>query len=199
MRKEIQKNRKRERGALGGRGLTSGPLAEAGPARPRSPPSPRPHRARARTAAPCRRGAPAELGRRVTRMRQPGRALVGHQERPAASASASAAICAPPLALSPFGRSRAATAAPPRAIIADDLELLSRLAQASSFLSATANSSASSFRVACSRSTALGESRASGRAHRSESGLRRPPSTPPFLAFFRRVSFALALRTYSGR
>ena len=74
---------------------------QAGPARPRSPPYPRPRRARARTAASCRRGAPTELGRRVASMRQPRRALVGHQERPAVSASTPAAICASPLALSP--------------------------------------------------------------------------------------------------
>jgi len=39
--KEIKKW-KRERGALAGCGLASGPLAEAGPARPRVTPSPAP-------------------------------------------------------------------------------------------------------------------------------------------------------------
>jgi len=69
LRKEIKKIEK-GKGALAGRVLTSGPLAEAGPARPRSPPSPRscPHRVHTRTAAPCRHGEPAELGRRVASM-----------------------------------------------------------------------------------------------------------------------------------
>ena len=45
------------------------------------------------TAARCRRGKPAELSHRVACMHRPRRALVGHQERPAAPASSSAAIC----------------------------------------------------------------------------------------------------------
>ena len=67
---------------------------------PSTPPRSRPRRVRARTAAPRRRGEPAELGCRVASMRSPGRALVSHQERPAAPASAIAAICARQLSLS---------------------------------------------------------------------------------------------------
>jgi len=69
------------KGALAGRGLASGPLAEAGPARPRvtplpaPAPAPRPH---ARTAAPRRHGTPAAFGRRVARMRRLGRTMAGH-------------------------------------------------------------------------------------------------------------------------
>jgi len=37
LRKEIQKKIEKGKGALAGRGLTSGPLAEASPAHPRSP------------------------------------------------------------------------------------------------------------------------------------------------------------------
>ena len=57
-------------------------------------------RPRVRTAAPCRCCEPAELGRRVARMRWLGRALLGHQERPVAIASVPAAICAHHLLLS---------------------------------------------------------------------------------------------------
>ena len=64
---------------------------------PAPAPAPRP---RVRTAAPRRRGTPAELGRHVARMRRLGRTLVGHQVRPVASAFAPAARRAPPLALS---------------------------------------------------------------------------------------------------
>jgi len=158
LRKEIQK-KKKERGALAGRGLTSGPLAEAGPARPRSPPSPRsrPQRVRARTAASCRPGEPAELGRRVASMRQLGRALVGHQERPATSASVPAAKRAALLALLPtlsLARSSRSAARHRRR----RSELLSLPAPASSILSATTDGSASSCRTPCSRLIALGES-----------------------------------------
>ena len=85
---------------LAGCGLASGPQAEAGPAHQRVSPLPAPAPASTRqTAAPCRRGEPAELGRRVAHMRRPRCALVGHQKHPAAPASSSAAICAPPLSL----------------------------------------------------------------------------------------------------
>jgi len=180
LRKEIQKNGKRERGALAGRGLTSGPLAEAGPARLRSLPSPHPRCARAWTAAPCCRGAPAELGRRVASMRQPRRALVGHQERPAASASAPTAICASPLALSPS----LSPAQQQQLRRAPSPPTLGAPFPAFSFLPAAITGSASSFRITCSRSIALGESRASGRAHWSELELRRPlgpRGSPPLL------------------
>ena len=48
MEKRNSKRIEKGKGALAGRGLTSGPLAEAGLARPRSPPSPRPCRVHAR-------------------------------------------------------------------------------------------------------------------------------------------------------
>ena len=44
----LEKYAKRERAALAGRGLASGPLAEAGPARPRVTPSTRENRVHAR-------------------------------------------------------------------------------------------------------------------------------------------------------
>jgi len=105
LRKEIQKEKIEK-----GKGGASRPRPHFWPAR-RSRPSPpalspsprprsRPRRVHARTAAPRRRGEPAELGCRVASMRSPGRALVGHQERPAAPASALAAVCARQLSLS---------------------------------------------------------------------------------------------------
>ena len=129
---------------------------------------------RARTAALCRRGELAELGRHVARMRRLGRALVGHQVRPAASAFAPAARHAPPLALSLCpspARSSSRTAA---RHCRRRSELSPTPAPTPSLPSATTSDSASSFRTPCSRSITLGESRAPGRAHRSESELRRP-------------------------
>jgi len=52
-------------------------------------------------------------------MRQPGRALVGHQERPAASASVPLPFAPLRSRSHPLSRSRAAAAAPPHAIAAD--------------------------------------------------------------------------------
>ena len=130
--------------------------------------------ARARTTAPCRRGEPAELGRSVAHMRRLGRALVGHEVCPAPSAFAPAARRTPPLALSLFlspARSSSRTAT---RHCCRRSELSSPPAPASSLPSATTSDSASSFRTPCSRSIALGESRTHGRAHRSESELRRP-------------------------
>ena len=94
LRKEIQKKEKVKEGASRPRPR----FWPAGRSRP-SPPAPAP-RPRARTATPCRRGEPAELGRRVACMRRLGRALGGHQERLAAPASVPAAICTRQLLLS---------------------------------------------------------------------------------------------------
>jgi len=100
--KEIKK---KEKGALAGRGLASGPLAEAGLVHERAFPPPRTRtRVHARRpAAPCRHGEPARLCRRVARMRRGGHVVVGHQEPPVALASPSSAIHAHPL---PLCRSR---------------------------------------------------------------------------------------------
>ena len=170
---------KKERGAVHWRASANQPAQPAKPARPphacASPfpalaPAPRP---RARTAAPCRRGEPAELGRRVARLRWLGRALVGHQVRPAVSASVPAARGTPLLALSPslsLARSSSRTAA---RHCRRRSELLSLPALASSLSSASTSDSVLPFRTPCSCSTALGKPRVPGRAHRSESELRR--------------------------
>jgi len=74
----------------------------AGRSRPSTPARHLPRRAcvHMRTAVPRRSGEPAELVRRVARMRRGGRTLVGHQVRPAAPASSPAARHAPPFSLS---------------------------------------------------------------------------------------------------
>ena len=174
------KLKKRERGAVHWRAGANQPAQPAKPARPPRThafpfpalaPAPCPH---AWTAAPCRRGEPAELGRRVARMRRIRRGLVGHQVRPAAFASVPAARCTPLLALSPSlslalsSNSTAARHCRRRS------ELFSLPAPASSLPSASTSESVSPFRTPCSRSTALGKPRVFGRAHRSESELRRP-------------------------
>ena len=145
------------------------PTGRSRPSPPALVPAPCP---RTRTAAPRRLGTPAEHGRRVARMRRLGRALVSHQVRPAASASVPATRRALLLALSPslsLARSSSRTAVCHRRRRS---ELSPPPAPASSLPSASTSDSASSFRTPCSRSTALGESHAPGRAHRSESELR---------------------------
>jgi len=103
LKKEIKKNRK----GKGGASRLRPRFWPAGQSRPsplaRHPPPRASARAsvHARTAVPRRLGGPAELGRRVVRMRRGGRTLVGHQVCPAAPASSPAARRAPPLSLSP--------------------------------------------------------------------------------------------------
>jgi hypothetical protein len=177
LRKEIKKNNRKGKGGASRPRPRFWPAGRSRPGPPAPSPSPsscsRP-RPRARTASPCRRGAPAEPGRRVAGMRRRGDALVGHQEPLDAPAEAPAPICALHSRSRLSARSRAAVTAPPHAIAADGSELLSRPAPALSFLFATTTGSASSFRVACLRSSALGKPCVSARAHRSKSELRRP-------------------------
>ena len=111
---------------------------------------------------------------RVESMRQPGRALVGHQERPAASAFVPLPFAPLRSRSRPLSRSRSSSSSSAARHRRRRSELLSLLATAFSLPSAATDGSASSCHTPCSHSTALGESRASGRAHRSESELRRP-------------------------
>jgi len=206
LRKEIQKKNRK------GKGGASRPrprLWPAGRTRPGPPaPSPSPSsrsrpRPRARAASPCRRGAPAEPGRCVAGMRRRGDALVGHQEPLDAPAEAPLPF-APSTARSRLSaRSRAALTAPPHAIAANGSELPSRPAPALSFPFATTTGSASSFRVSCLRSSALGKPYVPARANRSESELRRLSARTvlPLLSVSARVhrcfGSALTSRTFS--
>jgi hypothetical protein len=126
LRKEIQKKWKREKGALAGRGLASGPLAEAGSARPRSPlPLPRARaRFRARTAlaaTPWHAGrARPPRGGHATAWRRPGRppgAPGRARLRPRSHLRPSALSLSRSLALAPHAQSAAVAIgarAPPR-------------------------------------------------------------------------------------
>jgi len=100
-----------------GKGGASRPPPRFWPAG-QSRPSPRTRHAPSRTrvhvwrpTAPCRRGEPVGLCRRVARMRRPGHVLVDHQEHPTAPASPSSSICASPLSLSLLRPRAAATSA----------------------------------------------------------------------------------------
>jgi hypothetical protein len=177
LRKEIQKKIEKGKGALAGRGLASGPLAEAGLARPRLPLPPPRARARVRARGRPRRAAVA----RRQSLAAAWRACGGVETPWSATRSPWTRPPKPPLPFAPStarsrlsARPRAALAAPPHAIAADGSELPSRPAPALSFPFATTTGSASSFRVSCLRSSALGKPCVPARAHRSESELRRP-------------------------
>jgi hypothetical protein len=105
LRKEIQKKNRKGKGGASRPRPRFWPAGRSRPGPPAPSPSPssrsRP-RPRARTASPCRRGAPAEPGRRVAGMRRRGDALVGHQEPLDAPAEAPAPICALHRSLSPL-------------------------------------------------------------------------------------------------
>ena len=163
-------------------------------------PAPRP---RARTAAPQRRGTPAAFGRRVARMRRLGRALVGHQVRPATLTFAPAARRTRPLALSlslspARSRSRAAARHCRRRS-----ELFFLAAPASSLPSATTSDSASPFASrahAQSRSVSLACPVELTRVSRSSDNLLAHAVLPLLSAnayVLECVSFALASRIIS--
>ena len=146
-----------------------GPPALSPPPSPRSRPRPRADSAR-RDAVARRQGSAAAW-----------RACDGVETPWSATRCPRSRSPPPPLPFAPLSslspslsRSRAALAAPPHAIAADGSELLSRPAPALFFPFVTTTGSASPFRVACSRSSALGKPGVSARAHRSKSELRRP-------------------------
>ena len=130
--KEIQKKEREKGGASRPRPRFS----TAGRSWPSPPARLSPPRARARIharrpAAPCRRGEPAELCRRVARMRRGGHALVGHQEPGSCSPPPPlpfALVHSPSLALSPL---LGACKAPPHMWPARHCAFLHRLASAS--------------------------------------------------------------------
>jgi hypothetical protein len=177
LRKEFFKKKKRGKGGASRPRPRFWPTGRSrlGPPALSPPPSPRP-RSRPR-ADSARRGAVARRQGSAAAWR-----ACGSEDAPRSATKAPRSRSPPPplpfaplSSLSPsLSRSRAALAAPPHAIAADGSELLSRPAPALSFPFATTTGSASSFRVACLRSSALGKPCVSARAHRSKSELRRP-------------------------
>ena len=162
------------KGALAGRGLASGPLAEAGPAHERAFPIPAPALVSTRDSWPRRaavasRQSSAATWRPCAEVDTPWSATRRPRSRSLLPPLPFALVHSPSLAR-PDSRSGRATARH----CCRRSELLSLAALASSFESSATSDSASPSRTPHARSTTLGKLSSSVRARRSEPELRRP-------------------------